>query len=137
MIRIIGLRKTYGAVVAVDGLSFEVAPGEVFGFIGPNGAGKTTTIKMLTGLVLPTGGEAWVNELPALDPDSRAKLGFLPEGTFFHDYLTGAEFLHFHGSLLGIPKDVRRERGRPWAAAKKSRYSRQVRSSYTPKKSGR
>jgi ABC-2 type transport system ATP-binding protein len=87
-----------------------VKPGEIFGFIGPNGAGKTTTIKILTGLVLPTSGEAWVNDIPAIDPRSRARLGFLPEGTFFHDYLTGREFLDFHGALLGIPKDVRRER---------------------------
>jgi ABC-2 type transport system ATP-binding protein len=98
------------AVEAVKDVDLDVKRGEIFGFIGPNGAGKTTTIKILTGLVLPTSGEAWVNDLPALDPRSRARLGFLPEGTFFHDYLTGREFLDFHGSLLGIPREVRRER---------------------------
>jgi len=95
---------------AVKNVDLEVKAGEIFGFIGPNGAGKTTTIKVLTGLVLPTSGEAWLNEIPVSDPKSRARLGFLPEGTFFHDYLTGSEFLDFHGALLGIPKDVRRER---------------------------
>jgi ABC-2 type transport system ATP-binding protein len=97
-------------VEAVTDVDLDVKHGEIFGFIGPNGAGKTTTIKVLTGLVLPTAGEAWVNDLPVSDPNSRARLGFLPEGTFFHDYLSGREFLDFHGALLGIPKDVRRER---------------------------
>jgi ABC-2 type transport system ATP-binding protein len=115
-IRTRALHKTFRTgfwmrpVEAVAGVDLEVKAGEIFGFIGPNGAGKTTTIKMLTGLILPTSGEAWVREIPVADPLSRAQLGFLPEGTFFHDYLTGAEFLDFHGALLGIPKDVRRER---------------------------
>lgn len=110
------LRKTFRTgfwmrpVNAVIDVDLDVKAGEIFGFIGPNGAGKTTTIKILTGLVLPTSGEAFVNGMPALDPRSRARLGFLPEGTFFHDYLTGREFLDFHGALLGLPKDVRRER---------------------------
>jgi len=116
VIRASKLRKTFRTgfwmrpVEAVRDVDLEVKAGEIFGFIGPNGAGKTTTIKMLTGLVMPTAGEAWVRGLPVSDPDSRAHLGFLPEGTFFHDYLTGCEFLDFHGALLGIPKDVRRER---------------------------
>jgi ABC-2 type transport system ATP-binding protein len=110
------LRKTYRtgfwmrAVEAVRGIDLSVKSGEIFGFIGPNGSGKTTTIKILTGLMMPTAGEAWLQGLPVSDPQSRARLGFLPEGTFFHDYLTGAEFLDFHGALLGIPKSVRRER---------------------------
>ncbi|MCP5069369.1 MAG: ABC transporter ATP-binding protein [bacterium] len=98
------------AVEAVKGVDLEVREGEIFGFIGPNGAGKTTTIKMITSLILPTAGEAWIRGVPVSDPESRACLGFLPEGTFFHDYLTGREFLEFHGALLGIPKEVRSER---------------------------
>jgi ABC-2 type transport system ATP-binding protein len=115
-IRTRALRKTFRTgfwmrpVEAVKEVDLEVKAGEIFGFIGPNGAGKTTTIKVLTGLVMPTSGEAWVSELPVSDPNSRAALGFLPEGTFFHDYLTATEFLDFHGSLLGIPKALRRER---------------------------
>lgn len=116
MIRTSALRKVYRtgfwmrAVEAVRGIDLEVKSGEIFGFIGPNGSGKTTTIKILTGLMLPTAGEAWLHGLPVSDPMSRARLGFLPEGTFFHDYLTGREFLDFHGALLGIPKATRRER---------------------------
>jgi ABC-2 type transport system ATP-binding protein len=115
-IRTRALRKTFltgfwmRPVQAVQGVDLDVKEGEIFGFIGPNGAGKTTTIKMLTGLVLPTGGEAWIDEIPVSDPNCRARLGFLPEGTFFHDYLTGHEFLDFHGALLGLPKLLRRER---------------------------
>jgi len=111
-----GLCKTFRTgfwmrpVRAVIDVDLDVKAGEIFGFIGPNGAGKTTTIKMLTGLVLPTSGEAWLNGVSVTEPRSRARLGFLPEGTFFHDYLTGREFLDFHGALLGIPKEVRRER---------------------------
>ena len=97
-------------VVAVRELDLDVAKGEIFGFIGPNGAGKTTTIKMLTGLILPSAGEAWIREIPVSKPESRATLGFMPEGTFFHEYLTAHEFLDFHASLLRIPLEVRRER---------------------------
>ena len=116
MIRTSALRKVYRtgfwmrAVEAVRGIDLSVKEGEIFGFIGPNGSGKTTTIKILTGLMMPTAGEAWLHGLPVTDPQSRARLGFLPEGTFFHDYLTGREFLDFHGALLGIAKPVRRER---------------------------
>jgi ABC-2 type transport system ATP-binding protein len=116
VIRAEELSKTYRTgfwmrpVQAVRGVSFEVKEGEIFGFIGPNGAGKTTSIKMLTGLIQPTSGQAWIQGLPASDPDSRRKLGFLPEGTFFHEYLTAREFLHFHGALLGVPRELREQR---------------------------
>ena len=97
-----GLRKVFRtgflmrAVEAVKGVDLDVTEGEIFGFIGPNGAGKTTTIKMLTGLIMPTGGSASIHGIPVPAPASRKRLGFLPEGTFFHDYLTGREFLDFH-----------------------------------------
>jgi ABC-2 type transport system ATP-binding protein len=116
VIRAENLQKTYRTgfwmrpVEALRGVSFEVAAGEIFGFIGPNGAGKTTTIKILTGLMQASGGQAWIGGLPASDPESRRRLGFLPEGTFFHEYLTAREFLHFHGSLLGVPRALREER---------------------------
>jgi ABC-2 type transport system ATP-binding protein len=109
-----GLRKTFRTgffmrpFEAVRGIDFEVKEGEIFGFIGPNGAGKTTAIKMLIGLILPTGGEAWIHGVPVPHPESRRGLGFMPEGTYFHEYLTGAEFLDFHGRLLGLPREERR-----------------------------
>jgi ABC-2 type transport system ATP-binding protein len=116
VIRAENLQKTFRTgfwmrpVEALRGVSFEVSAGEIFGFIGPNGAGKTTSIKLLTGLIHPTSGQAWIQGLPATDPESRRRLGFLPEGTFFHEYLTAREFLHFHGALLGVPRKLREER---------------------------
>ena len=110
-----GLRKVFRtgfwmrSVEAVKGVDLDVTEGEIFGFIGPNGSGKTTTIKMLTGLIMPTSGTASIHGVPVPEPASRARLGFLPEGTFFHEYLTGREFLEFHGRLLGVPNEERRE----------------------------
>ena len=89
-------------VTAVDGLSLEVQAGEVFGFLGPNGAGKTTTIKMLMGLIYPSGGTATLFGRPVGDPVAKAKVGFLPESPYFYDYLTGREFLKFYGHLFGF-----------------------------------
>ncbi len=115
VIRTVDLRKTFRTgffmrpFEALSGVDLEVREGEIFGFIGPNGAGKTTTIKVLTGLIHASGGEAWINGIPVSDPECRRGLGFLPEGTYFHDYLTGAEFLDFHGRLLGVAKERRRE----------------------------
>ncbi|MBX3330349.1 MAG: ABC transporter ATP-binding protein [Nitrospira sp.] len=89
-------------VTAVDGLSLEVHRGEVFGFLGPNGAGKTTTIKMLMGLIYPSGGVASLFGRPVGDPSAKAKVGFLPEAPYFYAYLTSREFLRFYGHLFGF-----------------------------------
>ncbi|UVT17783.1 MAG: ABC transporter ATP-binding protein [Nitrospira sp.] len=89
-------------VTAVNGLSFEVQRGEVFGFLGPNGAGKTTTIKMLMGLIYPSEGSARLFGKPIGDPAAKTKVGFLPESPYFYDYLTGREFLRFYGHLFGL-----------------------------------
>jgi len=116
VIRANGLKKVFRTgflmrpIEAVRGVDLDVAPGEIFGFIGPNGAGKTTTIKMLTGLIHPTAGDATIHGVSVTEPASRRGLGFLPEGTFFHEYLTGQEFLDFHARLLGLSREVRRER---------------------------
>jgi len=97
-----GLRKTFGAKVAVADLSLTVRRGEVFGFLGPNGAGKTTSLKMLLGLVPSSGGEATLLGKPLGDLAARARMGFLPEHFRFHDWLTGRELLRFHGRLFGL-----------------------------------
>jgi ABC-2 type transport system ATP-binding protein len=97
-----GLRKSFGAKVAVADLSLSVGPGEVFGFLGPNGAGKTTSLKMLLGLIAPSGGKASVLGAPLGDLAARAQMGFLPEHFRFHDWLTGRELLRFHGRLYGL-----------------------------------
>lgn len=96
------LRKTYGTVTAVSGLTLQVQRGEVFGFLGPNGAGKTTSIKMLLGLVQPTSGGALLLGRPPSDTSGRSQVGFLPEHFRFHEWLTGEEFLRVHGKLYGI-----------------------------------
>jgi ABC-2 type transport system ATP-binding protein len=97
-----GLRKTFGQKVAVRGLTLEVPRGEVFGFLGPNGAGKSTSVKMLLGLVSPTGGEATALGAPAGDVNTRRRMGFLPEHFRFYDWLSAAELLRLHGRLYGI-----------------------------------
>ncbi|WP_104991498.1 ABC transporter ATP-binding protein [Deinococcus sp. NW-56] len=97
------LRKVYRGRAVVDGLNLTVGEGEVFGFLGPNGAGKSTTVKMLLGLVRPTGGEVRVLGGSPDDPGVRARLGFLPEQFRFQTWMTGEEFLNFHGRLAGLP----------------------------------
>jgi ABC-2 type transport system ATP-binding protein len=105
-----GLRKEYGRKVALHDLSLTVHAGEVFGFLGPNGAGKTTTVKILTGLVRPTAGEARLFGVPVADPAARRRIGYLPENFRFHDWLTGEALLDFHGRLAGLSAAERRER---------------------------
>ncbi len=97
-----GLRKRYGAKLAVDDLTLSVRRGEVFGFLGPNGAGKTTSMKMLLGLARPSAGTGRVLDAPLGDRATRARVGFLPEHFRFQDWLTGREFLSFHGRLFGL-----------------------------------
>jgi ABC-2 type transport system ATP-binding protein len=98
------LRKEFGRKTAVADLTLAVRQGEVFGFLGPNGAGKTTSVKMLLGLVAPTAGEAVVLGAPLGSVAARARIGFLPEHFRFQDWLTGREFLSFHGRLYHMPR---------------------------------
>lgn len=98
------LRKDFGTKLAVADLTLTVNRGEVFGFLGPNGAGKTTSIKMLLGLVQPTAGSGSVLGVPLNNQKAKAKIGFLPEHFRFHDWLTGREFLYFHGRLYGMKR---------------------------------
>ena len=104
------LRKEYSRKVAVADLDLQVGQGEVFGFLGPNGAGKTTSIKMLLGLAKPTSGEARLLGQPIGDPQSRSRVGFLPEHFRFHDWLNGTEFLDLHARLYGLGEIDRKER---------------------------
>jgi len=98
-----GLRKQFGTKVAVEDLSLSVRRGEVFGFLGPNGAGKTTSLKMLLGLIEPSAGSGRMLGRPIGDRAARARVGFLPEHFRFHEWLSGREFLNFHGRLYGMP----------------------------------
>ncbi|EYF00788.1 ABC transporter, ATPase subunit [Chondromyces apiculatus DSM 436] len=97
----LGLLKTK-RVDAVRGVSFEVRRGEIFGFLGPNGAGKTTTIKMLTGLIAPTSGEAYLFGARVPSPEARRRIGFLPENPYVYPYLTPREFVTLCGRLSGM-----------------------------------
>jgi ABC-2 type transport system ATP-binding protein len=104
------LRKVFKNKVAVGNLSLSVRRGEIFGFLGPNGAGKSTSIKMLLGLVKPSGGEAFVLGAPAGDVEVRRNIGFLPEDFRFYQWLTAAELLELHGRLSGVPPNTLRDR---------------------------
>src|SRR3990172_9475450 len=108
MIKLINLTKTYGKLIAVDGINLDVARGEIFGFLGPNGAGKTTTIKMMAGLLQPTSGSATINGFDVQKEPLQAKsiTGFIPDRPFLYEKLTATEYLHFVASLfeMGNPK---------------------------------
>jgi ABC-2 type transport system ATP-binding protein len=105
-----GLHKAYGSRVALHDLTLRVQPGEVFGFLGPNGAGKTTAMKILLGLVRPSGGEALVFDRPPAEPAARRRVGYLPEHFRFQEWATGEELLDFHGRLAGMGAPERAER---------------------------
>lgn len=102
-IHTIGLRKAYRHTVALEALSLTVRRGEIFGFLGPNGAGKTTAVKLLLGLVHPTGGEAMVLGAPAGDVETRRRVGYLPELFRFQGWLTAREVLLLHCRLSKLP----------------------------------
>ncbi|MCE9627445.1 MAG: ABC transporter ATP-binding protein [Candidatus Eisenbacteria bacterium] len=95
-------------------VSFTVRRGEIFGYLGPNGAGKTTTIKILTGLLKPTAGEAWLLGKSFHDVESRRKLGFLPEQPYFYDYLNGVEYLELAARLSGLSARDAAKAARHW-----------------------
>jgi len=107
-----GLTKHFGKLVAVHDLDLSVPAGEVFGFLGPNGAGKTTTIRMLTGLVRPTSGTAFIAGFDVLrEPhEVKRRVGYLAETPYVYPKLTGREFLQFMGGLYEVPADLVRQR---------------------------
>jgi ABC-2 type transport system ATP-binding protein len=99
-----GLRKTFGDLVAVDGIDLTVPRGSFYGFLGPNGAGKSTTIKCLTGLLRPGAGQIRILDMdPIADPVAvKRKTGVVPEDLALFDRLTGAETLSFVGQVHGL-----------------------------------
>lgn len=106
MIEINNLTKVFKKVTALDNLSLEVKQGEIFGFLGPNGAGKTTLIKILCGLLKPTGGEVSIGGYKLGKDDAKIKqiIGLISDNPFVYPKLTGREFLEFVGNLYFIPK---------------------------------
>ena len=109
MIELNNLCKKYGNFNAVDGISLEVKPGEIFGFLGVNGAGKTTTLRMITGILKPTAGSISLGGHDLEDSPLEAKriTGFIPDRPYLYPKLTGREFLYFCCDLYGIqPKSA-------------------------------
>lgn len=102
------VRKTFRdfwlrpTVAAVDGLSLAIRRGEVFGLLGPNGSGKSTTIKMILGLLSPSGGTVRLFGLPPRDIAARRRLGYLPELSYLHPFLTARETLSYYAGLCGL-----------------------------------
>src|SRR5712692_9825644 len=112
MILVQDLVKKYGAFTAVDGVSLEVAQGEIHGFLGPNGAGKTTTIRIIAGLLKPTRGRIVIDghDLAREPEAAKRALGFIPDRPFLYEKLTAGEFLRFHAGLFGMEGNGTRER---------------------------
>ncbi len=104
MIEVRGLKKLYGEALAVQSLSFRVAPGEVLGLVGPNGAGKTTTIRSIAGIIIPTEGSITIagHDLRSDPVAAKGALAFIPDEPHLFDYLTVEEHLRFMGRLYGV-----------------------------------
>jgi ABC-2 type transport system ATP-binding protein len=115
-IRVTSLSRSFGQVCAVDGISFDVQAGEIFGLLGPNGAGKTTTIRMLIGLIAPTGGTATIFGFDAVKDSMavRRLCGYVPQQLSADGSLTGRENVTLFARLYDVP---RRERGAAVAEA--------------------
>ena len=116
VIEIKNLTKVYlsgfwlSRVLGLKDLNLEIEVGETFGFLGPNGAGKTTTIKILTGLIKPTCGEARIFDAPVTDPLIRKKIGYLPEHPSFYVHLSGFELLNLYGQIFNLDGKLRKKR---------------------------
>jgi ABC-2 type transport system ATP-binding protein len=109
MLLVDGVHKSFGSVRAVQGISFELKPGQVAGLLGPNGAGKTTTIRMITGFYLPDRGRVLIGGFDTIDQPSLAhtRLGYLPESNPLYPEMRVADYLHFRGRLFGMERQAR------------------------------
>ncbi|MDX9786236.1 MAG: ABC transporter ATP-binding protein [Desulfobacterales bacterium] len=104
MILLDSVTKKFGAVTAVDHVSYAVKKGESFALLGPNGAGKTTIVRMLLGFINPSAGRITINGRPAVDPESRKPIGYVAEQHMMPPYLSGVEYLLRHASLIGLSR---------------------------------
>lgn len=139
LIEVAGLKKTYRStlggqqIVALDGIDFTVRAGELFGLLGPNGAGKTTTVKILLGLTRASVGRALVSGLPVSNPESRRRVGYLPEGHKIPGYLTARQALAIFGRMSSMDGATIRRRSAellervrlsPWADVRVKKFSK-------------
>ncbi len=107
-----GLTRRFGDFVAVDNISLSIKKGKIFGFLGPNGAGKSTTIKMLCGLLLPTGGTGFVGNYDIVkeSEEIKKKIGYMSQRFSLYDDLTVEENINFFSGIYGVPRGKKRER---------------------------
>lgn len=118
VVKLRGVRKTFRdfwlrpVVNAVDGLDLSIGRGEVFGLLGPNGSGKSTTIKLILGLVAPTAGTVETFGLPPASAAARARIGYLPELSYLHPFLTARETLMYYAGLSGLGRRESASRAR-------------------------
>lgn len=140
VITIDNLKKEYSSksfsgkkILALDGVSFNVGEGEIFGLLGPNGAGKTTLIKVLLGITFPTSGSGKLFDKDLNDVKTKTRIGYLPENHSFPNYFTGEQVLYHFGKLSGMgSEDVKRKAGeyleivgmKDWAKVKIRKYSK-------------
>jgi ABC-2 type transport system ATP-binding protein len=139
VIEVSGLKKLYSSsfgkpkITALDGIDFTVREGEMFGLLGPNGAGKTTTVKILLGLTHATAGSASINGLPVKNPESRRRVGYLPEGHKIPNYLTARQAMSIFGRMSGmetsaiqkrIPELLERVRLSQWTDVRIKKFSK-------------
>jgi ABC-2 type transport system ATP-binding protein len=112
VVRVENLKKFYGTVIALDGISLEVEPGRIFGLLGPNGAGKTTTVKILITLVRPDEGKVEVAGVDVLrDPaQARRMIGYVPQELTVDPYLTAREHLNYYADLYHLPSAARKNK---------------------------
>lgn len=114
MLKLENISKSYNkvAVKAVDNISLDIKPGEIFGFLGPNGAGKTTTIKMIVGLLKPDSGKVTIGTVDAWKDPLAAKsmISYVPDNPEVYDKLKGIEYLNFIADMYGISKEKREEK---------------------------
>jgi ABC-2 type transport system ATP-binding protein len=139
LLEVAGLKKIYSStfggqrIVALDGIDFTVRAGELFGLLGPNGAGKTTTVKILLGLTRATEGRALVSGLPVSNPESRRRVGYLPEGHRIPGYLTARQALSIFGRMSNMDRATIKRRSiellekvrlTPWADIRVKKFSK-------------
>ena len=114
IVSVTNLSKCYGNFTAVNGISFSIRRGEIFGFLGPNGAGKTTTINMMIGLARPSGGSVEIDGIDAVKNVKKAQsiMGIVPDESNLYDEMDGFDNLCFCGSLYGMRKAEREQRAK-------------------------
>jgi len=134
MIKFDAVSKSFGDFTALDNLTLEIPTGTLFGYLGPNGAGKTTTIKMLAGLLKPTSGKVYINDIDIHSEPMKAKslFGYVPDKPYLYDKLTADELMNFIGGIYGLSRNQIKDNSKilfdifeitPWRNKRAEEYS--------------